>query len=50
MLGESLDGPVLARRIPPFEDDEDLLVFPDEMSLEFDELDLEVAQFLMVCG
>ena len=45
-----LDRSVLAGRVASFEDDEDLLVFPDEMSLEFDELDLEVAQFLMVCG
>jgi len=44
MLHDALDDAVLARRVAPFEQHEDPVAALDQMTLKFDQLDLQLPQ------
>jgi hypothetical protein len=48
VLDDALDGAVLAATIPPFKDDQNTFAMGDEMLLQFDQLDLQTMQFMLI--
>ena len=48
MLDNALDRAVLAGRIPSLQDDQDFVIAFDEMPLQPDKFDLELAQLVLV--
>ena len=48
MGDQTLDGPVFARAVAAFDDDEHALAFFDERALQFHQLDLERAELALV--
>ena len=50
MPDDALNDAVLACRVPPFEEHEDLVAMPDEVALQLDEFDPELVEFAPVVG